>query len=157
MATKKSPRYKLVTVPLYDKPVHVVEGSTIWLTLPRARRRWPDLEVSTRMSSRHTASARPARRTTRRPAAGGASPGYVAHEVPYLHAANFVLQNVGIKANTVLMTRVSCVLQFIVDAVAPWLTSRSTDSTGGTDWHQRRARPHRRRHQRSRATSSACG
>lgn len=123
MATKKSPRYKLVTVPLYDKPVHVVEGSTMADAATEARRRWPDLEVSTKDVEQAygfcTTSA------THDPVIllpVGASPGCVAHEC--LHAANFVLQNVGIKANTDNDEQVSYVLQFIVDAVAPWLTSR---------------------------------
>lgn len=123
MATKKGARYLSFVTPLWGVTVHVVEGPTLAEAAKEARRRWPELDLSTKDVERADGFCRT--NDAEEPIIllpVGASAGCVAHEC--LHAAHFVLVKVGFDVSATNDEATAYTLQEIVDAVAPWLTSR---------------------------------
>lgn len=123
MVAKKSARYLKYTTPMWDFDLHVVEGATLTDAVVEARRRWPDLDLNTKDMARADGGClinEDEEPIILLPI--GASPGCVAHEC--LHAMHFILQKAGVPLSTTKDETAAYTLQHIVDAVAPWLTSR---------------------------------
>ena len=131
MASKHKPRYTCIAVPLWTgRQVHVVEAATMTEAVAEVRRRWPALNVSTEDTD-HTDGV-----CVESPDADpiimlpiGATVGCVAHEC--LHATTFILKRVGVPLTVHDDEAAAYTLQFIVDAVSPWLTTRKRPAVVG--------------------------
>jgi hypothetical protein len=123
MAAKKCARYAKFVVPLWGQAVHVVEAPSLAEATIEARRRWPALSLTTRDST--AADGLCIQSPEDEPIVLlpiGASIGCVAHEC--LHATTAMLERVGATVSVHDDEVAAYTLQAIVDAVAPWLTTR---------------------------------
>jgi hypothetical protein len=123
MASKHKARYLLFETPMWGIRVHFIEAATMTAAVTEVRRRWPALDVSTGDTD-HTdgvcVQSPEDEPIVMLPV--GATAGCVAHEC--LHATLMVLKKVGASVSVHDDETAAYTLQRIVDAVAPWLTTR---------------------------------